>query len=535
MCLPLRSSARSLWRAPSILVGAVCLLTKPATAEPENSNGAATQVPAERDHFTTKDGARRDADAAYEELHDTGEPRPWRAAFEMGLMLGGGTAWYWATRESNARDWDETDVSGRLNGRDWRYDNNGVDVNFMFHALSGTAYYGIARANHLSVPVAYAYAFGSSFLWDFALEYNERISISDVLVTPSAGLVIGEYLHRVSWYLNGVPRRSSARHGVLRWSPIGASVAIHREWDGAPDPVPVELDNLGYDSDLWHRFEFEYGLFSGEAAGRGSTLVQSLRHRGELHAVPGFLRQGHQSRLFSRADFSFMDARATVSERGAGWDLQADALLLGWFGQRFSDARHGEAHVVGLDLGHRYLNTQETGAHEFLGVLHLPGPGVDVWAREGELGLRLSLRGQFDFAGVGSPSYPSWREANRGVRTKNVLTKQKYYIGWGYSARLSGELALGPARLSWRSFVGHYDSQEGLDRAQDQVQVDVDCQDTLSEWALGLAVEPVSVERAGWGLRVGAELSERDWLSRTGEYVVHPVTRALGGTAAVVF
>src|SRR5690606_19193836 len=112
-----------------ILVGAVCLLTKPATAEPENSNGAATQVPAERDHFTTKDGARRDADAAYEELHDTGEPRPWRAAFEMGLMLGGGTAWYWATRESNARDWDETDVSGRLNGRDWRYDNNGVDVN----------------------------------------------------------------------------------------------------------------------------------------------------------------------------------------------------------------------------------------------------------------------------------------------------------------------------------------------------------------------------------------------------------------------
>jgi hypothetical protein len=187
--------------------------------------------------FEQTDGQVVSADEAYERLHDTGEPKPLRAALELGVMLGGGTAWYWITREQNARDWDATDLAGRLNGRDWRIDNNGLDVNFFYHGLSGTAYYGIARANHLSMPLAYAYAFTSSFLWDFALEYNERISISEVIVTPSAGLVFAEYLHKLSWYLNGVPERPTATQRVMRWTPIGASVAIHRAWDGADDPV----------------------------------------------------------------------------------------------------------------------------------------------------------------------------------------------------------------------------------------------------------------------------------------------------------
>jgi hypothetical protein len=548
MCATPRATATRLGRAwPTSLAAFLLLASAAARAKPAlpaPSGSVTVEAPAEpakitatseENHFVARDGTRRNADQVYEDLHDTGDARPVRAALEMGIMLGGGTAWYWATKESNARDWDATDIAGRLNGRDWRIDNNGLDVNFMFHALSGTAYYGIARANHLSVPVAYGYSFGSSFLWDFALEYNERISISDVLVTPSAGLLVGEYLHRVSWYLNGVPRRPTTRHHVLRWSPIGASVAIHRAWDGADDPIPFEVDPLGYDADLWHRFEFEYGLSDAESPAHDSTVVHSVRHRGELHAVPGFLRPGRQSRFFSRADFSFMDVEATFSERGAGVDLRAEAMLLGWFAQSFRDEQRGQALVLGLNMAHRYLNTVETGTHEFYAALHLPGPGADLWAREGLLGLRLSGRAQFDFAGVGSPAYPEWREDNPRVRTKNVLSKQSYYIGWGYSTRLAGALSLGPAELSWRSMVGWYDSQEGLDRAQDEVQVDLDGKDLITEWTLGAAVDVVDVERAGWGLSLGGELSERDWHSRAGEYRAHTRTRSAGGVASVVF
>lgn len=245
-------------RRLTIAFGAVLAtgLTTPVRAEPAAVETASAQGPTPG-QFVQTDGQIVDADEAYQRLHATGEPKPLRAALEMGIMLGAGTSWYWVTREDNARDWDATDLAGRLNGRDWRIDNNSLAVNFFYHALSGTAYYGVARANHLSMPVAYAYAFTSSFLWDFALEYNERVSISDVLVTPSAGLVFAEYLHKLSWYLNSVPARPSTRQSVLRWTPIGASVALHRAWDGQDHPVVHHTDNLGYDADLYHRFAFD--------------------------------------------------------------------------------------------------------------------------------------------------------------------------------------------------------------------------------------------------------------------------------------
>jgi hypothetical protein len=476
-----------------------------------------------------------DADAAYSRLHRTGEPKPLRAALEMGLMLGGGTSWYWITRKDNARDWDATDLAGRFNGRDWRIDNNGLDVNFFYHAMSGTAYYGIARANHLGMPVAYAYSFTSSFLWDFALEFNERISISDVLVTPSAGLVFAEYLHKLSWYLNSVPARPSTAQSIVRWTPVGASVAIHRAWDGQDDPVVEHTDSLGYDADFHHQFRFDYGVGETQATGYGPTLAHTVRHSGELFTLPGFLRPGAHSRFFARADFSTIDVIVTASEHGAGLDARGDATLLGWFAQSLDARRDGAATALGVNLAHRYLNTRTSGLHDFFGILHLPGPGADVWLREGVLRLHLGARAGPDFAGIGSHAYPLWREQNRRVRTKNVLSKQSYTIGWGASARLFGELSLGPAALSWRSFVGHYDSQEGLDRAQDEVEVDLDTKDTIAEWAFGLDLSLVDVERTGWGLSFGGELSTRDWSSKAGEYWRHTETRDASGRVRVVF
>ncbi len=421
-------------------------------------------------------GAWREAETDYEAVHDTPAPDHLRTAVEMTLFLGGGTVWYWLDRERNVADWDYDSWKQRLTLDAFRYDNNEFPVNFVWHPWSGAAYHVFARANDLGLAGAAAWGFATSLAWEFLLEFKERISINDVLVTTGGGVPIGEFFHKLALHLRSSP-------DAARWV-LTTPMRFHDALDGrthGEGPSP-----------LWHRFRLSYDVASAAADGGARFAVHGVGFDGTIVAIPGYLRAGTFDRFFADADFATFRARATFGD-GSGLDLLADTTLLGWYRQAIRpsvDGLHGDSVAVGTSLGFLY-RVEEHGAWEDrLSVLGLPGVALDVHVLSG--GVRVGLTGRVHaaFAGVNAPLFARWQEANEEQTAKSILRKQGYYYGWGLWARLEGELAAGPISLSGAVSFAAIDSHEGLDRRQDHVTADVGAVDRAVDYEARVRVAP---------------------------------------------
>jgi hypothetical protein len=104
--------------------------------------------------------------------------------------------------------------------------------------------------------------------------------------------------------------------------------------------------------------------------------------------------------------------------------------------------------------------------------------------------VRARARGHVDFVGVHAEAWPRWRDAHPDEVTKKILTTHGYYYGWGVSGRL--ELEVATPRVSAGGVVEYarYGSDEGLDRFQEDLTIDVEANDTILEWEAWLRVLP---------------------------------------------
>src|SRR5690606_10769561 len=92
------------------------------------------------------EGAEPSGDATEPEPEKEPGPRyPGLRTFgELSIILGVGTLWYWIERDRNVVDWDSGSWRQRFSREAYRFDNNSLGMNFLGHAMSGSAYYGIA-------------------------------------------------------------------------------------------------------------------------------------------------------------------------------------------------------------------------------------------------------------------------------------------------------------------------------------------------------------------------------------------------------
>lgn len=408
-------------------------------------------------------GPWRSAGDDYDLLHERPDPDRLRTALEMVAALGGGTVWYWLDRERNVADWDYESIEQRFTLDAFRYDNNDFPINFIWHPLSGSAFHAFSRANDLGLLESVGWSLAASFAWEFLLEFKERISVNDILVTTGAGTALGEFMHRLGQHLRG-------SHPVLRWV-FGFPVTFHDALDGGPSPaVPP----------MWHRFRLAYDAGAQRVDGGGATFVQGLAFDGAFVAIPGYLADGTFDRLFAEADFVSLRARAGLGE-GASLDVLADTLLLGWYHQSLS-GRSGESAALGAALSFLYRNEHHGGWDDRVSLLGLPGPAFDVEALAGPTRLRLSGRLSPTFGGIHSAPYPAWADAHPDQTAKSILRKQGYYYGWGWWGRLEASLTLGALELGGSVAWASLDSHEGLDRTQSAVTADVLANDRLLEW-----------------------------------------------------
>ena len=77
------------------------------------------------------------------------------------------------------------------------WDSDDLFLNYVTHPYSGAIYYMGARSAGVNATYSFLYSFAlSTFFWEYGIEaFAERPSIQDLIVTPIAGAVLGEWFY----------------------------------------------------------------------------------------------------------------------------------------------------------------------------------------------------------------------------------------------------------------------------------------------------------------------------------------------------
>lgn len=475
-----------------------CHADEPIAGEPEAP--PCERSPIAESCYLDIDGSWKSPSAEYDRRLDALDPFHLLSLGEVLAFLGAGIVWYAADDERNLADWDFPSWEQRFTLEAWRFDNNHFPINWMGHPLSGSAYYAFPRANDHSVWVAATYSFMTSFVWEFVVEFREKVSVNDMIATPGVGIVVGEFAHKLWRYFSGVPKESSTLQDVLAVT-LGFPIFARNAIDQRPQFVEGPYDELGYSNHIGKRLAVAYELRLHDYGKQVATHNLSLG--GRFSSIPGEGRPGNFALFFHEADIVAGEVSGGVGRDARDWELEADTHLLGVYGQQIDADGDGYAGVLGWSLGYHYRFQDFDEYNDRLGIVHLPGIGSDFSFRAGTTRLAAFWRLNGDFAGLHSVAYPVWAKAalEPDDREKTVLRKHKYYYAWGVSSRFGGELTLGPLDLRAAATIGVYDSQEGLDRSQEGVTVDADLTDRLLEidTEAGFTVPSTSFRLgAGW-------------------------------------
>jgi predicted membrane protein len=412
-----------------------------------------------------------DLDAQYTALHAPKRARSLRMLGEELAFLGVGTSWYWLARKQNLFDWDRPSLKQRFTFEAMRFDNNKFPINFVWHPLSGAAYYAAPRTNGFSMWASSAVALGACVAWEYGIEFREKVSINDLIFTPLPAISVGEFYSRLALYLNRSPVRFGPVRKAFAYS-FGFMQAGHDALDGTSTYVADEADALGYAAGMAHRFEVSTG-YGAQSTPAGSKSLLELRMDGEFIAIPRYGRPGKLRRFLHDGDLSRFGIHTAFGDAGQELDVHNDLTLLGYFQQHIDDDARGHALFFGTSLGYRYRKLRFAGFSDALAITRLPGLALDALLRWADVAMHLRMRSHPEFAGVRSLAYPAYRAAHLDVMAKTTLDRDGYLYAFGASLDVGLDLDLAEyGSLGARVQLVYLNSKEGLDRNQEELTAD---------------------------------------------------------------
>jgi hypothetical protein len=488
-CQTLARRRRSARRGALILGAAACLSTTPSRAQ--QATPSAPSRTACHQCFVDLDEKTRNFDAVYRAWfsRDVKRPRYFVAVLEELSVLAAGTAYYWIRPSLNRTDWDFPSATTRLQYLEAKFDNNKFKTNHVLHPVAGATYYAFARENDLSPWASAAYAVGASSVFEFLLEWLEKVSYNDLVFTPAAGVPAGEFFFELSQYLNSTKGAHTPADYVAEYS-LGLPGKIHGDPEGLHSRQPMPSDERGFSSAFFHEFHLGFGL-GVTRVDRESVVYERFAAEGRLIAMPGILRPGHFATGFSEANFNEARIRYSFGMR----DLEADAAfqttIAGYYAQDFEFDRRGlrgQAAMLGVGMGYNYHDAQAAGGIDQWSFTHLVGPNTLAWLAFGGVLLRLGADVHYDFGAAYALAYPKYKSVYPPDETKSVLKEQGYQFVHGASARAELSIAYARAELGARRGFGHYWSIQGADRFQSDIAHEVTATDEISETDVWLRV-----------------------------------------------
>ena len=388
------------------------------------------------------------------------QPNFGRTVLEIGVIILGGTAWYYYDN-SNKRDQvlkSKEDVTDNLTIVNvLKFDDNVFETNVIGHPLAGALYGLAARTNGYNQWQSFLFAFGGSFFWEYIVEFREIISINDMIQTPM-GWVIGESLFQFAsfysahsnpgWFSDFISGRVDVSKYKYMDGPNGRQVfnnmVLYAGVYGQPDQNSYGL-NLGADMELFS--------------------VKKLKQQGRLNS---FFFDTPYSHIILTASFGPPKGLATAY-------FFTETGLLGYAKQNIRSVngeRSGYSLFASLNTAFSYDSLYIEDQYKKTGIIHLLGPAVDVSLIKNDFILRLrsSLFGDFaQIHSAGLAKYYAAGHTKEDLENMGAITtaSKGYYFAYGATYRQLMTVDYKDAQFGTEVTYGRYYSINGDGRTNE--------------------------------------------------------------------
>lgn len=396
-----------------------------------------------------------------------------RAGVEELGLIGAGLGYYFLQQQQNSIDWalgyDWLSFRQKLTCEACALDTNGFETNFVTHPLAGTLYYIAARGNRLSVLESLGYALTMSTLWELLGEFRERVSVNDSIVTPLAGLAIGESTTQLGAFFDrGCDTGANRVLGAV----FGPSKSIHDALDDAVLARSLDCDEHGFTRRGAHRFRFWAGVASVWPTVPGPALNE-LRFgldAGVTH-VDAVGRPGRGWAVFSDGNLSSLDARVAlestyVSDFRIGAHVVPAGLYYTNLGASSGGALGGREVMLGLLVGSEYSlhrQVRPAGAWDRIFVVDAPASRFSFAWQAGAVRLDITLDGGATFAGVTTFALGRLRAGFEREELASVTKAHGYSHALGFALAPRMRLRLDGAELGLEARGDRFFALRALD------------------------------------------------------------------------
>lgn len=403
------------------------------------------------------------------------EPHFVRALLQMTGFMALGFMWYVTTTDI-VHDYDVgyrwPVFRRKLLGQALELDTNKFNTNFIGHPVGGTGYYTAARSNAMSVAESAAISLGGSLIWEYFGEVHEIVSANDMIVTPVAGVAIGESFFQLGAFFD---RSSPALHNrVFAWlfTPLKS---LNDQLDGRTLARSESLDARGFPRDEWHQFDLQLGAAaqvrssgpSGARLARPYELRLSLAS--QLIRLPGYDGAAKRSLWFGDANASTLQLDLAANAAGLiDLEFASQFSLAGhWFRAAAYDASgqiSGQGTLLALTMGFQYTlhdyDRDRAWPKDRISTVQPLGLWFEHRARVRGVAFVTRIAGGADFGGVRPYAGPAFRPAGQPVELPGVLIAHNYYFAAGGHVLASVSLGTGPVETSAKL---RYEAYSALD------------------------------------------------------------------------
>lgn len=435
------------------LVLSALALPRLAHAQTEPSATVDVIQPASSQKVNETEAADEPSSAAEPQYHAL------RAALELGTVFLLGEAYYVTTSTVVPNwqlDYNWQTFHDKITGAAFGPDINRFGTNFIGHPLGGSGYYLSIRSNNGSVLRATGAAFLGSFLWEMFGEISSIVSLNDSIVTPLAGIAIGESTFQLGSYFDRAPRTFTNRA-------LGVLFGPFKSFNDLLDGAAAEGEAGGLPQREEHRFDLGAAyaaVFPSAERAEYSTLRLRLGER-IAHFAP-FDDQGQLSEWFHEGNASGMGLDLGLGARGVDQlRLDTRAVLVGL---AFRDVRYrrggpvGGGGVMGLGVGFQYgihdYRRAEPGSKDYIAAVRPLEWVLSHRVRRGGFTLDSYVEAGPAFGGVRSFALDGLAGSPERLPEPSVLPQvtqlEGYYFGLGGAGQASLALAWRGLELAGR-------------------------------------------------------------------------------------
>lgn len=374
------------------------------------------------------------------------------AAMALTGFLAAGTAWYLLNTELTRVDKEyplslDTLRKKLVSLEALRFDDNVLYLNTPGHPFAGAGYYLAARTHQLDWPAAFASALVASAAWELVAEYQEVLSINDLINTPLGGLAIGEPIYQLGRFFR--KSADTTLHRVLA-DLFALPSSLSPLWP-RPDGTVRWLDERGYTADTAHELSGTIGILGSQVTGAPRALFGSIGLETLLLRRTDLAQPGAALELFLGPTLTTLGAGASFGARGlATLSLRSEATFAGLLYRRQRATPGGPEGLVGL-VGLSALFEHDE--RLFVRPLEQRGlvgaPGLVATLRARWRGVSLDLDGHLHpvFAAIRSRAFDLHAVEQSTLLLPPPLPAHGYYFALGVRRAVTARLSYRGAEL----------------------------------------------------------------------------------------